>query len=306
MARSFRRGKDNSRPSGPAGAMMPGEKAKNFGPTIKKLIGYLAEYKFRILLVFMLTIAATVLNTVGLAILGNATDIIVSGMRSGGIDFDALLKTVIFLLSLFGLAWVFSYIQGFMMAKCSQMIIYKLRRQMSEKLDRLPLKYFDTKTHGEIQSRFVNDIETINQSLLNSITQTISSAATVLCILIMMLSISPLMTVVALLILPVSWIIIKVVIKYSQGHFHDQQRFLGEVNGHVEEMYAGHTIIKAFGREKQTTAEFDEINENLRNSAWEKFSMEITVLLQPHDASYSFCGQSRIRCHVHTGRISRV
>ena len=248
--------------------MMPGEKAKNFGPTIKKLIGYLAEYKFRIILVFIFTIAATVLNTVGLAILGNATDIIVSGIRKGGIDFDALQKTVLFLAALFGTAWLFSYTQGFMMARASQLITYKLRRQMSEKLDRLPLKYFDEKTHGEIQSRFVNDIETINQSLLNSITQTISGAATVLCILIMMLSISPLMTIVALLILPASWLIIRLVIKHSQGHFHDQQRYLGEVNGHVEEMYTGHTIIKAFGREHQTTEEFDEINERLKESAW--------------------------------------
>lgn len=267
MARGFRR-KDNSRPAGPAGAMMPGEKAKNFGPTVRKLIGYLAEYKFRIIIVFLFSIAATVLNTVGLAVLGNATDIIVSGLRSGGIDFDKLRGTILFLLALFGSAWVFSYTQGFIMARASQLITYKLRRQMSEKLDRLPLKYYDEKTHGEVQSRFINDIETINQSLLNSITQTISSAATVLCILIMMISISPIMTIVALTILPLSWLIIKLVIKKSQNHFHDQQKFLGEVNGHVEEMYTGHTIIKAFGREAETTEEFDEINEKLRSSAW--------------------------------------
>lgn len=267
MARGFRR-KDNSRPAGPAGAMMPGEKAKNFGPTVRKLMGYLAEYKFRIIIVFLFSIAATVLNTVGLAVLGNATDIIVSGLRSGGIDFDKLRGTILFLLALFGSAWVFSYTQGFIMARASQLITYKLRRQMSEKLDRLPLKYYDEKTHGEVQSRFINDIETINQSLLNSITQTISSAATVLCILIMMISISPIMTIVALTILPLSWLIIKLVIKKSQNHFHDQQKFLGEVNGHVEEMYTGHTIIKAFGREAETTEEFDEINEKLRSSAW--------------------------------------
>ena len=279
MARGFRRSKDNSRPAGPAGAMMPGEKAKNFGPTVKKLIGYLSEFKFRIILVFILTIGATVLNTVGLAVLGNATDIIVSGIRKGGIDFVALRNTALLLLGMFGTAWVFSFIQGFVMARASQLITYKLRRQMSEKLDRLPLKYFDTKTHGEIQSRFVNDIETINQSLLNSITQTISSAATVLCILIMMISISPLMTIVALLILPLSWLIIKIVIKNSQGYFRDQQSFLGEVNGHVEEMYTGHTIIKAFGREEQTTEEFDEINEKLRSSAWK--SQFFSSLMMP-------------------------
>lgn len=268
MARGFRRNKDNSRPAGPAGAMMPGEKAKNFGPTVRKLIGYLAEFKFRIIIVFLFAIMATVLNTVGLAILGNATDIIVSGLKNGGIDFGKLLHTVLFLLGLFGSAWVFSFVQGFIMARASQLITYKLRAQMSDKLDRLPLKYYDEKTHGEVQSSFINDVETINQSLLNSITQTISAAATVLCILIMMISISPLMTVVALLILPLSWLIIRLVIKNSQGHFHDQQRYLGEVNGHVEEMYTGHTIIKAFGREEETTDEFDEINERLKNSAW--------------------------------------
>ncbi|MBQ9179760.1 MAG: ABC transporter ATP-binding protein [Firmicutes bacterium] len=260
--------KNEGRPAGRVGAMMPGEKARNFGPTIKKLIGYLAEYKFRVIIVCLFAVLATVGNTIGLAILGNATDIIVEGIRSGGVDFDRLFKVILFLLGLFGGAWVFAYCQGFIMAKVSQMIIYKLRQQMSEKLDRLPLKYYDKKTHGEIQSRFVNDIETINQSLLNSITQTISSAATVICILVMMISISPIMTVIALLILPASMVIIRLVIKHSQGHFHDQQRYLGDVNGHVEEMYTGHTIIKAFGREKITADEFDEINDKLCESAW--------------------------------------
>ena len=258
----------NARPAGRVGAMMPGEKAKKFGPTIKKLIGYLAEYKFRVIIVFIFAIAATCLNTIGLAILGNATDVIVDGLKAGAIDFSRLGKVILFLIGLFAVAWLCSFLQGFIMARVSQLITYKLRRQMSEKLDRLPLKYFDSKTHGEIQSRFINDIETINQTLLNSITQTISSAATVICILAMMLSISPIMTVIALLILPASMFIIKIVISRSQGYFHDQQKFLGDVNGHVEEMYTGHTIIKAFGREQKTTEDFDKINEKLYGSAW--------------------------------------
>lgn len=267
MAMMPRRNK-NGGPSGPAGALMPGEKAKEFGRTIKKLISYLAPYKFRIFIVFGFTIAATVLNTIGLAILGNATDIIVDGVKAGALDTVRLFDCVKLLLLLFGLAWVFAYTQGFIMAKVSQKVIYTLRKQMSEKLDRLPLRYYDGKTHGEIQSRFVNDIETINQSLLNSITQVISSAATVICIVTMMLIINPMMTIVALMILPISFIIIRVVIAGSQGHFNRQQSSLGEVNGYVEEMYSGHTIIKAFNREKISTEEFNEINDKLYSSAW--------------------------------------
>ena len=255
-------------PAGPAGAMMPGEKAREFGRTIRKLISYLAPYKFRIFIVFGFTIAATVLNTIGLAILGNATDIIVDGVKAGALDTGRLGDCVKLLILLFGSAWVFGYTQGFIMAGVSQKVIYTLRKQMSEKLDRLPLKYYDGKTHGEIQSRFVNDIETINQSLLNSITQVISSAATVICIVTMMLIINPMMTIVALMILPISFIIIRVVIAGSQGHFNKQQSSLGEVNGYVEEMYSGHTIIKAFNREDISTKEFDEINDKLYSSAW--------------------------------------
>ncbi len=276
------RNNKNARPAGRAGAMMPGEKAKKFGPTIKKLLGYLAEYKFRVILVFIFAIVATCLNTIGLAILGNATDIIVEGVKAGAIDFTKLGRVILLLAGLFGIAWLCSFSQGFIMAKVSQMITYKLRSQMSEKLDRLPLKYFDSKTHGEIQSRFINDIETINQTLQNSITQTISSAATVICIIVMMLSISPVMTIIALLILPVSMMIIKLVVSHSQGHFHDQQRYLGDVNGHVEEMYTGHTIIKAFGREEKTTEEFDAINENLYSSAWK--SQFLSGLMMPFTA----------------------
>lgn len=262
------RRKPKGGPAGRVGAMMPGEKARNFGPTIRKLIGYLAEYKFRVILVFVFAVAATSLNTIGLAILGNATDIIAEGLMGSGIDFGRLGRVIMILAGFFGTAWVCSFSQGFIMARVSQLITYKLRRRMSEKLDKLPLKYYDSKTHGEIQSRFINDIETINQTLLNSITQTISSAATVICIVVMMLSISPVMTVVALLMLPLSMLIIKVVVGRSQGFFHDQQAYLGDVNGHVEEMYTGHTIIKAFGREDMTTDEFDEINGKLYSSAW--------------------------------------
>ena len=144
--------KKGAGPAGRVGQMMPGEKAQNFGPTIKKLIGYLAEYKFRVIFVFLCAVAATCMNTVGLAILGNTTDVIVDGIRAGAIDFSRLMRVVALLLGLFAAAWLCSFLQGFLMARVSQLITYKLRRQMSEKLDRLPLKYFDTKTHGEYRA----------------------------------------------------------------------------------------------------------------------------------------------------------
>ena len=265
---------------GPGGHMMPGEKAKNFKGTMSTLIKRLKPYRLRMFIVFFFAIASTVFSIVSPAILGSATDVVVRGLSSGtGIDFDALLKIVIFLIALYGISFLFSSVQSFIMAGLSQNVVYKMRKDMSEKLDRLPLKYFDTKTHGEIQSRMVNDIETINQTLNQSLTQVISSVTTLIGILVMMFSISWIMTLAALIVMPLSMLIIKVVVSKTQGHFKNQQKYLGEVNSHVEEMFTGHTIVKAFNQEKASEATFEEYNDKLYESAWK--SQFLSGLMMP-------------------------
>lgn len=257
------------RGGGPASQMMPGEKAKNFGPTMKKLMHYLARYKISIIIVFVFAIASTIFTIIAPTILGNATDEIVKGFMSPqGINWDTLDKILIFLTIIYGLSFVFSFVQGWIMSKVAQQVTYEMREQISSKIDRLPLKYFDGRTHGETQSRVINDIETINQTLNQSLTQTITSAATILGVLIMMIRISLMMTVVALIVLPLSAIVIKLVVNRSQGQFKDQQNFLSDVNGHVEEMYTGHMIVKAFNRENESLETFDEINEKLCKAAF--------------------------------------
>lgn len=256
-------------PGGPGANMMPGEKAKNFGKTMKTLIGYLKPYKFRLATVFVFAIASTVFTIISPTILGNATDKVVEGLMSGtGIDFEGLLSILMVLLAMYGCSLLFGMAQGWIMADVSQKVIYKLRDSMSVKLDRLPLKYFDSRTHGEIQSRMINDIETVNQTLSTSLTQMITSFTTIVGILIMMLRISVLMTITALVVLPLSMTVIRLVVSKSQGHFKNQQKFLGYVNGHVEEMYTGHDIVKAFNREDESQKTFEEYNDKLCESAW--------------------------------------
>ena len=263
------RPKKGTRPGGPGGKMMPGEKAKNFKGTMSTLLQRLKPYKWRFIIVFFFSIASTIFAIVSPAILGSATDVVVKGISAGtGIDFSALLKIIIFLIALYGISFLFSSLQSFIMAGLSQRVVYKLRRDMSEKMDRLPLRYFDTKTNGEIQSRMVNDIETINQTLNQSLTQVISSVTTLIGILIMMFVINWIMTLAALIVMPLSMIIIKVVVGKSQGHFKNQQKYLGEVNSHVEEMFTGHTIVKAFNQEQKSEAVFEECNNKLYESAW--------------------------------------
>lgn len=265
---------------GPGGKMMPGEKANDFKGTIKKLISYMAPYKFRLVLVLVFAIASTVFNIVSPTVLGAATDKVVEGLMGGaGIDFRGLLTILMTLLVMYGLCLMFGVAQGWIMSDVSQKIIYTLRDEMSRKLDRLPLKYFDTKTHGEIQSRMVNDIETVNQTLSTSLTQVITSVTTLVGILIMMLRISVVMTLMAIIVMPLSMIIIKLVVSRSQKHFREQQKYLGLVNGHVEEMYGGHDIVKAFNREAESQKVFDEYNEKLRESAWK--SQFLSGLMMP-------------------------
>ncbi len=263
------RRKGPGRPGGPGGRMMPGEKAKDFGKTMKTLIGYLKPYKFRLAIVFIFAIASTVFTIISPTILGDATDKVVEGLMSGmGIDFSGLASILFLLLALYGCSLLFGVVQGWIMADVSQKVIYNLRDKMSTKLDRLPLRYFDSRTHGEIQSRMINDIETVNQTLSVSLTQMITSFTTIVGILIMMLRISVVMTLMALVVLPLSMGVIRLVVSKSQDHFKNQQKYLGYVNGHVEEMYAGHDIVKAFNREEESQQVFEEYNDKLCESAW--------------------------------------
>lgn len=260
--------------------MMPGEKARDFGGTMKTLISYLRPHGIAVSVVFLFAIASTVFSIVSPTILGDATDEVVKGLMSpAGIDFSALLDILILLIVLYALSFLFSTIQGYIMAGVSQKVTYELRRAMSEKMDRLPLKYFDSKTHGEIQSRVVNDIETVNQTLSQSLTQIITSITMIVGILIMMIRINLLMTVTALIVLPLSMLVIRLIIGKTQRHFKAQQKYLGEVNSHVEEMYTGHTIVKAFNREDASEEVFDKYNEKLYESAWK--SQFLSGLMMP-------------------------
>lgn len=253
---------------GPAMALMPGEKAKDFKKTIATLLGYFKPYRFKIILVLIFSIASTVFSIVSPNILGGATDIVVSGFYSGsGVDFKALLEVVLFLCVLYVISFLFSFLQGYIMVGVSQEITYSLRKSMSEKMDRLPLSYMDTKSNGEILSRVTNDMETVNQSLSQSITQIITSFTTLVGIVGMMLYISIPMTGVALIVLPISMLLIRLIVKFSQGHFKNQQKYLGEINGHVEEMYSGHLVVKAFNGEASSITKFNEINDKLAESA---------------------------------------
>ena len=253
---------------GKAAKMMPGEKAKDFKGTILKLFGYLKHYKLQLVVVVFAAILSTVFTTISPAILGKGTDIVVKGITGDGVDYKALAAILGMLVCLYVASWLFGVIQSWIMAKVSQNVIYTLRKRMSEKLDRLPLKYFDRVTYGEVQSRMINDVETINQTLTASITQMITAVITIVGILAMMLSISLTMTLAAMVVIPASLIIIKLVVGKSQKHFHSQQEYLGKVNGHVEEMFSGHDIVKAFNREEISGASFSEYNGKLCESAW--------------------------------------
>lgn len=263
-------GEKNKAPGhgGKAAKMMPGEKAKDFKGTILKLFGYLKHYKLQLVVVVFAAILSTVFTTISPAILGKGTDIVVKGITGDGVDYKALAAILGMLVCLYVASWLFGVIQSWIMAKVSQNVIYTLRKRMSEKLDRLPLKYFDRVTYGEVQSRMINDVETINQTLTASITQMITAVITIVGILAMMLSISLTMTLAAMVVIPAALIIIKLVVGKSQKHFRSQQEYLGKVNGHVEEMFSGHDIVKAFNREEISGASFSEYNGKLCESAW--------------------------------------
>ena len=252
---------------------MSTEKAKDFKGTMKKLMGYLTQYKIGLLLVVIFAIGSTIFNIAGPKILGKATTELFHGLISkvsggSGIDFDKIEKILIGLMCLYVCSALFSFIQGYIMTGVSQKLTYRMRKEISEKINRLPMGYFDKMTHGEILSRITNDVDTLSQSLNQSATQVITSVATIIGVLVMMLSISPLMTVIAILILPLSMELIGMIVKRSQRYFKEQQEYLGYVNGQVEEVYGGHNIVKAFNKEDDVIDEFDRDNDRLYRSAW--------------------------------------
>ena len=255
------------------GRMGTGEKAKDFKGTMKKLFTYLSEYKIGIFFVMIFAIGSTVFNIIGPKVLGKATTEIFKGLvgkvsGGSGIDFTKIGKILLTLLCLYVISACFSFIQGYIMTGVSQKLTYRMRKEISEKINRMPMNYFDTTTHGEVLSRVTNDVDTLSQSLNQSATQMITSVTTIIGVLIMMISISPLMTVIALLILPVSMVLISVIVKHSQKYFKSQQEYLGHINGQVEEVYGGHNIVKAFNKEEDVIREFDETNDILFRSAW--------------------------------------
>ena len=251
----------------------PVEKAKDFKGTMKKLLQYLGAYKISIVAVIIFAIGSTVFNIVGPKILGRATTEIFKGLvqkvsGGSGIDFTKIGKILGMLLVLYLCSALFSFIQGYIMTGVSQKLTYRMRKEISEKINRLPMNYFDKMTHGEVLSRITNDVDTLSQSLNQSATQVITSVATIIGVLIMMLSISPLMTLTALLLLPISMGFISVIVKRSQKYFMSQQEYLGHVNGQVEEVYGGHNIVKAFNKEQDVIVTFDKDNDMLYQSAW--------------------------------------
>jgi ATP-binding cassette subfamily B multidrug efflux pump len=254
-------------------AMMKGEKARDFKGTMSKLLLYLGSYKTAILVVMIFAVASTIFSIAGPKILGQATTKLFEGVMAqiagnGSIDFGYIGQIILITLALYLISALFSYIQGWVMSGISMKITYRFRRDISQKINCMPLGYFDTTNHGEVLSRITNDVDTVSQTLNQSLTQVITSVTTVVGVLVMMLTISWQMTLVALIILPLSFVIISLIVNKSQVFFKRQQDTLGHVNGHVEEMYGGHAVIKAFNGEKKSNELFSKLNDNLYDSAW--------------------------------------
>ncbi|MBM7645600.1 ATP-binding cassette subfamily B protein [Scopulibacillus daqui] len=257
------------------GRFMPVQKAKDFKRTSKRLIGYFKPHKFKLLTVFLAAVLSTVFSILGPKIMGKATTKLfegvmmkIKGVPGAKIDFHYIADILLILAILYILSALFYYFQQYMMAGVAQKIVYHLRHQVNDKLSRLPLKFFDSKTHGEILSRVVNDVDNISNTLQQSLTQLMTSIITFIGIIVMMLTISPLMTLIVFVTLPLSFIAAKAIASRSQTYFMGQQKALGDLNGHVEEMYSGHTVIKAFGKEEQSIGKFKAINEKLYESGW--------------------------------------
>ena len=269
---------------GPGGRMMPGEKPKNLKGTLAKLIAFMGRFKAAIVVVLVFAVGSTIFNIVGPKVLSTATTELFNGIvakidGSGGIDFDAIARILVFTLGLYLLSAACSFVQGWIMSSVSQRTCYQLRGAIADKIDRMPMGYFERTSVGDTLSRITNDVDTLGQSLNQGVTQLITSVTTIIGVLIMMLSINPLMTLITVVILPVSVVLIMVVVKRSQKYFVAQQRTLGKINGIVEETFSGHAIVKAFNREDGTVDRFNETNAKLYGSAWK--SQFFSGLMQP-------------------------
>jgi ATP-binding cassette subfamily B protein len=266
-------------------AMMKGEKAQDFKGTMVKLIKYLGSYKITIMIVMLLAVGSTIFTIIGPKILGQATTKLFEGVMAQingtgtGIDFAYIGRILLITLALYLASALFSLVQGWIMSGISMDITYRFRNDIAKKINRMPLRYFDTTSQGEVLSRITNDVDTVSQTLNQSLSQIITSIVTVVGVLIMMLSISWLMTLVALLVVPLSMLVIAVVIGQSQKYFKQQQDYLGHVNGHVEEMYGAHLVVKAFNGEAESVARFDKLNNTLFSSAWK--SQFLSGLIMP-------------------------
>ena len=259
-------------PMGPGHGFV-GEKPKDFKGSSKKLIKYLGKYWIAIVIVMIFAAASTVFSVAGPKVMGKATTALAEGLMdkisgTGGIDFDYIAKVLLFTLGLYIISAVFMFIQGLIMTNITQKTCYRMRKEIVEKINRMPMKYFESRTYGEVLSRITNDVDTLGQSLNQSITQVITSVATLIGTLVMMLSISPLMTIISIVILPVSAFLISFVVKHSQKLSRQQQEYLGHINGQVEEVYGGHLIIKAYNKEEETVSAFRQANDVLYRSAW--------------------------------------
>ena len=253
--------------------MMPGEKPKDFKGSMGKLIRYMGNYWAAIIVVMIFAAVSTVFSVLGPKVMGKATTALADGLMSkitgtGGIDFSYIGKILLITLSLYVASAIFSFVQGWIMTAITQKTCYRMRKEISQKINRMPMKYFESRTYGEVLSRITNDVDTLGQSLNQSITQIITSTATMIGVLVMMLSISPLMTLIALVILPISVALISFVIKHSQKYFRQQQEYLGHINGQVEEVYGGHLVIQAYNKQEETIREFKDTNKVLYDSAW--------------------------------------
>ncbi len=283
MSNDNRRGPGRG-PMGHGRGMMPGEKAKDFKGTMKKLMSYLGKYTYAIIAVFIFAIGSVAFSVIGPKVLGKATTEIFNGLigkisGGDGINFDRIKIILLTLVGLYLVSAILSFIQGFIMSGISQKLAYNLRDELSKKINRLPMSYFDKTTNGEVLSRFTNDIDTLAQSLNQSLTQIITAVTTLVGVFIMMLTISGVMTVAALVIIPIGMFVISMIIKRSQKFFAQQQAFLGNVNGQVEELYGGHLVVQAFNGQGDAIEKFDVTNEKLYQSAWK--SQFLSGLMQP-------------------------
>ena len=286
--------------------MQPGEKPKDLKKSVKKLMQYIAKYKIGIFVVMLFAAFSTIFNVAGPKILGKATTALSEGLMkkiqgTGSIDFHKIGLILLIVLALYLASALFSFVQGWIMTGITQKVCYRLRREISEKINRMPMKYFESRTYGEVLSRITNDVDTLGQGLNQSITTIITSVATLIGVLVMMLSISPLMTLIALVILPISMGLIALVTRKSQKYFHAQQEYLGHINGQVEEVYGGHLVVKAFNHEKETIEEFERTNRILYNSAWK--SQFLSGMMQP---IMMFVGNLGYACVALTGGLLAI